>query len=316
MRFVTAFLLMAMMVVLSGCNVEERERMANDTAGQAVKERAAESVAAAEAPQAAKIDRGYTSDSDSVQTSMVVSASQVQAATSPIDRKVIRNAELSIEVDSPTAGQSRITSIAESLGGFVVTSEFKQQDGRGQTRSGETVTVIVRVPSTQFGAALEQIRSVGSRVIHEKVASQDVTEEYIDLEARIRTKKALEAQFLEIMKQARKVSEALEVQSEIAEVRTEIERLEGRRRFLENQSALSTINITLQMPAPLVTATTSGFGADIKQAFGDGVDTGAAIISGLIRLLIVMVPITLFVLLPAVLIGRYLIRRFNMTGSP
>src|SRR6185295_6582072 len=102
----------------------------------------------------------------------------------------------------------------------------------------------------------------------EKVSGQDVSEEYLDLEARIRSKKALETQFLEIMKQARKVSDALEVQGELADVRTEIERFEGRRRFLENQSTLSTITATLQMPAPLVVATTTGFSHSIKEAFG------------------------------------------------
>ena len=87
-----------------------------------------------------------------------------------------------------------------------------------------------------------------------KISGQDVSEEYLDLEARLRTKKALEAQFLEIMKQARKVQDALDVQSQLADVRTEIERLEGRRRFLENQAALSTITTTLQMPQPIIAA--------------------------------------------------------------
>ena len=121
---------------------------------------------------------------------------------------------------------------------------------------------------------------MGGRILHEKSSGQDVTEEYIDLEARIRTKKALEAQFLEIMKQARKISDAMEVQTQLAEVRTEIERLEGRRRFLENQSALSTINITLHTPTPVVAAATRGFVYDLKAAFGDGMDTGERDIPG------------------------------------
>ncbi len=73
-----------------------------------------------------------------------------------------------------------------------------------------------------------------------------MTEEYIDLEARIRTQQALEAQFLEIMKGAKEVSDALQVQRELANVRTEIERVEGRRRFLESQTSLSTIKVTLE----------------------------------------------------------------------
>ncbi len=152
----------------------------------------------------------------------------VQAAAT--DRKIIRNAELAIELAAPTEGQRKITAIAEAHGGFVVTSEFKQNEGGNQPAASSTVNVVVRVPSMQFAAVVQEIESMGGRVKQRKVTGQDVTEEYIDLEARIRTKRALEAQFLEIMKQAHKVSDALEVQSQLAEVRTEIERLEGRRR--------------------------------------------------------------------------------------
>ena len=115
---------------------------------------------------------------------------------------------------------------------------------------------------------------------------------------RASARRALEAQFLEIMKQARKISDAMEVQTQLAEVRTEIERLEGRRRFLENQSALSTINITLHTPTPVVAAATRGFVYDLKAAFGDGMDTGAGIFLGIIQFVIVMIPVMLFIVIP------------------
>jgi hypothetical protein len=242
-------------------------------------------------------------------------AGVVQAAELASERKIIRDAELTIEVDAPKDGQARIGSIAESLGGFVVTSEFKQNGG-GPSRPRETVTVVVRVPANQFNAALEAIRGLAGRVVQEKQSGQDVTEEYIDLEARIRTQKALEGQFLEIMKQARKVEDALEVQRQLAEVRNEIERLEGRRRFLDNRSSLSTITVNLQTSAPLVTASTTGFGHDVKQAFGDGVDTAVAIVSGIIRLVIVLVPVVLFILLPAGLVLRFAVRRVPWFKKP
>jgi hypothetical protein len=235
-------------------------------------------------------------------------AATAEAVSQATARKIIRNAELSIEIEAPKEAQARIASIAESLGGFVVTSEFKQS-GSAASKPTETVTVVVRVPSSEFNAALEAIRGTGNRVIHEKVTGQDVTEEYIDLEARIRTQKALEGQFLEIMKQARKVEDALEVQRELAEVRSEIERLEGRRRFVDNKSSLSTITVTLQTPAPLVAATTSGFGHDVREAFGDGIDTAVQIVLGLIRFVIVLVPVAVLILLPGWLLLRQLIKR-------
>jgi len=242
-------------------------------------------------------------------------AQVAQASASAMDRKIIRNGNLALETDSPTDGLRRITAIAESLGGFVVTSEFKQTSSN-QSSANQSVTVVARVPSMQFSAALEQIRSVGSHVIQENISGQDVSEEYLDLEARIRTKKALEAQFLEIMKQAHKVSDALEVQSQIAEVRTEIERYEGRRRFLENQSALSTITITLQMPAPLVAATTTGFGQSIKATFGDAIDIAASIVLGLIKFIIVLTPIAIIFGIPAWLVWRTVRRRLPKKSEP
>jgi hypothetical protein len=246
-------------------------------------------------------------------------AELTKAAAEYTERKVIRNANLTLEVDSPTDTQARLTSVAESHGGFVVSSDFKRTETANQQPPAITVTVVLRVPSSQFGAALADIHGFAGRVKEEKTTGQDVTEEYIDLEARLRTKKALEAQFLEIMKQAHKISDALEVQSQIADVRADIERIEGRRRFLENQSALSTITVSLQTPAPpppIIATTKGGFRDSLAEAFGDCVDTGAAIITGLIRIIGVMIPVTLLVLLPGGLLLRVLLRRFKFERKP
>jgi Flp pilus assembly protein TadB len=164
------------------------------------------------------------------------------------------------------------------------------------------------VPAAQFGAALDQIRNAGSRVIQEKVTGQDVTEEFIDLEARIKTQKALELQFLEIMKQAHKVEDALEVQRQIADVRTEIEKLEGRKRFLENRASLSTITVNLLSPTAIA-VNTSGFGRSIREALAEGVDVAIAIVLFLIRFVIVMIPIVLLLILPLWLVARFIFRR-------
>ncbi len=90
-------------------------------------------------------------------------------------------------------------------------------------------------------------------------------------------------------------------------MRTEIERLEGRRRFLENQSALSTINITLHTPAPVVIATTAhGFWHEVKQAVGNGIDLASNITLGLIQFVIMLIPILLLIVLPLGLVWRLL----------
>jgi Domain of unknown function (DUF4349) len=236
------------------------------------------------------------------------SASATQGSAQITERKIIRNAEMTIEIDDPNEGLRKIATIAEKNGGFVVTSESRENQANAQNLSSTTVTVVARVPSAQFDEAVEAIRRISARIKLEKRSGVDVTEEYIDLEARIRTKRALEIQFLEIMRQARKISDALEVQSQLANVRTEIESLEGRRRFLENKSALSTISVTLQTPAPLLAATTSGFQQNMKMAFGDGLDTASEIVLGIIRFVMVMIPIALFIMFPSWLLFRWLRR--------
>lgn len=160
-------------------------------------------------------------------------ADQSLSMAEAMNRKILRNADLVLEVSDPVISQREITSIAESLGGFVVSSESRHRPTEDSGKQELEINVVVRVAAANFSSALEQVRAQGSRVIQEKTTGQDVTEEFIDLEARIKTQKALESQFLEIMKQANKVADALDVQRQVAEVRTEIEKLEGRKRFLE-----------------------------------------------------------------------------------
>ncbi|MGI9107385.1 MAG: DUF4349 domain-containing protein [Pyrinomonadaceae bacterium] len=245
-----------------------------------------------------------------LQSVSLVQASQAQASQQvAVERKIIRDADINLEVASPAEGQRKLGAIAEAHGGFVVTSESRQVDNASRdSQPAEIVTVQLRVPASRFDAVLAEIRAVGSRVRAEKQTGKDVTEEFIDLDARLRTQRALEAQFLEIMKRADKVSDALEVHSQLAGVRTEIERVEGRRRFLENQAALSTINATLQPPASLVSVNTSGFFFNIKSAFGDGIDIAAAIILGIIRFGIALLPVVLLIVLPLALLWRFLLR--------
>lgn len=252
----------------------------------------------------AAVPAGTGANSVPAATVSLEQAAESQSASQAVERKIIRNADLVLEVDDPAETQRRVAGIADSNGGFVVTSEMQQAGGGSQT-----VTVTVRVPAAQFGAAMDALRGVAKRIVSEKVSGQDVTEEYIDLEARIRTKQALEAQFLEIMKQARTVSDALEVQTEIANVRTEIEQLEGRRRFLENHASLSTITIRLQGPTPVVTASGNGILDALRYAFGDAVDTANGIVTGFIRLLGVLTPVVVLIGLPLWFLLRWLWRR-------
>jgi Domain of unknown function (DUF4349) len=265
------------------------------------------SAAKATAPADSRAAVGGGAQAPTTQDVSLQQAGDSQAQPAAVERKIIRDATLTLEVDAPVKAMERVTSIAESRGGFVVSSETRNESGARGGKAYEVITVQVRVPSARFDDALREIRAAGGAVTSEKVSGKDVTEEYIDLEARLRTQRALEAQLLDIMKTAREVSDAISVQRELTNVRTEIERVEGRRRFLENQSSLSTINVTLRPPAPLIG--TTGFFHSVGEALGDGIDIAAAITLFLIRALLALLPVALFLGVPAYFILRYLVRR-------
>ncbi|MEP6944817.1 MAG: DUF4349 domain-containing protein [Acidobacteriota bacterium] len=226
--------------------------------------------------------------------------------TAPTDRKIVRNAELSLEADSPEQAQQTITSIAESKGGFVVESQQSSSDTK--VRTSDVVTMTVRVPSAKFLEALDEIRKTGSRVIVETIKGTDVTEEFIDIEARLKAQMALEQQFIEIMKKANSVDDALNVQRQLADVRGEIEKVEGRRRFLENQASLSTVKVKLQSPVAF-SANSSGFGYRLKESFSAGFDFASSFVLGLVTLVVGILPFAVLIGLPGFFIVRYFMRR-------
>ena len=298
MRLSLALLLSVTLLGISGCLRGNRSQISEP----------AESTGRARTEAQSKLESNDSLDLPK-QTASLNQADAANLASPAIERKIIRNANLTIEVTSPPESQRKISTIAESHQGFVVTSEATQRTTEDASKPLITVNLVVRVPAAQFNQTMEEIRAIGARIIQEKITGQDVTEEFMDLEARIKNQKALEAQFLEIMKRAAKVEDALNVQRQLADVRTEIEKLEGRRRFLENQASLSTITVTLQSPTQIVNA--AGFWYSIRSAFSDGVEAATAIVLFLIRVVIALLPILILFVLPIALIARFIFKRMR-----
>jgi hypothetical protein len=297
MRSLSFLLLLAVMFGQLGCYRYAAERTSATSApesGQQVTKDAEKSMA-----------RPSEVVTQPVSLNQADSAETVAAAA---DRKIIENAELTLEVASPNEAQSAISSIASSHGGFVVTSETKQTESADPAKRNLEVKLTARVPSNQFDAAVTAIEKLATNVIHRSISGNDVTEEFIDLEARIKTQKALELQFMQILKQAGKIADALEVQRQIADVRTDIEKLEGRKRFLENRSSLSTIAVEIKPPIVIVVST-SGFGRTLRESVSESVDVASAIVLGLTHFVIVMIPIVVLIILPIVLVAYFFVRR-------
>ena len=285
-------------ISVANAAVVEDRRFANANASNA---------AANAAPAVRTVQQpGRTQAVLATQPTSLNQAQRSQEPPAATDRKVIRNAELNLESDTPDEVQRAIGGIAERKGGFVVEAQQNITDKTSLKR--DTVLISVRVPADKFADTLDEIRLSAERVVSENVKGEDVTEEFIDVEARLKAKKALEQQFMEIMKRAHSVEDALNVQSELADVRSEIERIEGRKRFLENQSSMSTIRIKLQTPEA-ISRTSDGFSDKLSTSFGTGLDFALNFVLGFVTFLVGALPLALFVGVPAYFIVRAVMKR-------
>jgi hypothetical protein len=229
------------------------------------------------------------------QTISYSEAEQSQNVPTITARKIIRNANLTLETPVTDDAQRKITSIAEAKNGFVV--DTTQEKGGFAAASNKTVQMTIRVPAEQFEQALTEIRALANRVTTEKISGEDVTEKFVDLEARLRTKMALETQFFEILKQARTVGETLEIQQKLGDVRSEIEQLQGQLRLLQNQASLSTIRIRLETPMSF-SSSLSNFFANLGDTVAYGFSAALYLIIGLIWLVLALSPFAILIGVP------------------
>ncbi len=162
------------------------------------------------------------------------------AGTSPdaFTRSVIRTARLAVEVDRYDAGARRLLDVAEGAGGFIADSSYGEDDGRPR---GEFT---LRVPAGRFAAAIKDVEAMGM-VRQRQISAQDVTEEYVDLQARQRNLERHEQQLLTFMDRATKVPDLLAVEQELSRVRGQIEQITGRLRYLAHNVEMASITVVL-----------------------------------------------------------------------
>ncbi len=172
---------------------------------------------------------------------------EVQAESAqPLDRMIIRTAQLSVEVGEMENALSQVRTIAQAGGGFVSASNTRVERNGDQERTVADLTIQVR--SDAADSTLSALRALG-KVTTESSGSQDVTEEYVDLDSNLRNLQASEAAILKLMDKATRIEDVISLQRELTNVRGQIERIQGRKRFLERRSDMATITLALRLPA-------------------------------------------------------------------
>jgi hypothetical protein len=191
---------------------------------------------------------------------------------------IIRTGNASVEVDTLAAGVRRVRDLAQRVGGFVANTSM--QAGHDQTKAA---TIEIRLPSSRFDEAIAGITPLG-RVESVNVSAEDVGEEFVDVTARVSNAHRLEARLIEVLAtKTGKLRDVLEVEREIARVREEIERMEGRLRYLRTRTSVSSLTITVHEAYPVVgqVGSSSVMGEAFKQSWRNFVNFSARFIAAL-----------------------------------
>jgi hypothetical protein len=190
---------------------------------------------------------------------------------------VIRTATASIEVDSLEPAVAELKQLAARLGGYVANSGI--QAGRSRLRQA---VIEVKIPAARFEDVLSGLAPIG-KLESVNVSAQDVGEEYVDVNARMENARRLERRLIDLLAtRAGKLKDVLDVEQALARVREEIERYEGRIRYLRAHTATSTLSVTVHEPIPVVgDAGRSVMGEAFKQAWRNFVTLVAVFVQSL-----------------------------------
>ncbi|MGE5530312.1 MAG: DUF4349 domain-containing protein [Patescibacteria group bacterium] len=174
---------------------------------------------------------------------------EARSAAEPLPgeaRKVISTAKLEIKVRSAPAAADTLARMAVAAGGFVQSSNtYIPEDRSREPGVGRYAELVLRIPAGRFQRFLAAAGNLG-RIVRKEISGVDVTEDYIDLQARLRNWEHQERQLIAIMARAKTVGEVLAVQEELGRVRETIEEIQGKIKYYDHHVALATVNVTLR----------------------------------------------------------------------
>lgn len=154
-----------------------------------------------------------------------------------IEKKIIKKAQVGYQVDDYAAEMDRVRGLVSKYEGYI-SSENAECSNYKQGNS-----LIIRLPSDGLDPFMDELTNGPKRLDYKRVTAQDVTEEFVDIQARLKTKREVEARFREILGKAKTIEEILEVENQLRGIREEIEAKEGRLKYLENLVGLSTVDL-------------------------------------------------------------------------
>lgn len=302
-RTAASTLIVAALLASAGCSVVTRDQGTESSSSTRygyetppVQDGAKSSSGAAVAPDSASVSVG----APEALTSAEVRGSADSAAAEK--QLMIRTANMRVQVKDVDAAVSRLRALTAEFGGLVEALQVSSQQevpiyrptvvGVTSDAAPLAAYATVRVPQAKFDAFVARVVSLG-KVLTQSESGTDVTQQHIDLTARLTTLRAEEARLREFLKAAKTVQDMLAVESELSRVRGEIESMQGQLDYLDKQIAMSALTVELVRPTPVVQPAGTDWG--FADALRNGIRGAAALVAGMITVLIGLLPLVVLI---------------------
>ncbi|MDF2788837.1 MAG: hypothetical protein K0S80_1935 [Neobacillus sp.] len=264
----------------------------------------------------AGIDSGKSAIEEKSQVSFDNNAKQEKAAQTDMvvpNQMVIYQADLQLRVKKFEETLQNIEEQVSKYGGYISESNVSK-DGVEQV-SGQ---ITVRIPQKNFQVFLHDAEGQAAEVLQRNLTGTDVTEEYVDLDSRLKSKRVVEERLTSFMQSAQKTEDLLKISADLAAVQEEIETILGRMKYLENQTSLSTVHIALyenKVIVPNLEDDDLNTWDKTKKQFMKSTNMLLAAISGLIVFIVGNIPILVIVAGASVFIYLYIKKMRKRNGN-
>lgn len=230
-----------------------------------------------------------------------------KTVSDPNAQLIVKNGTLSIQVGKLDTALAAAQSAITGLGGYVSDSQ------RSNAGDQSTAQVTYRIPAAKWDAALDALHKIASKIVTEQTTAVEVTGQVLDLGARITNLQVTEQALQAIMARATKIQDVLDVQTQLTDVRGQIEELQTETAHLEKQAALGTLMVSFSLPVTPIAAVTTGWdpGSDLDRAVAQLVSIGQGLLTDAVWFVVVWVPVLVglgVVALVASLVARALRR--------
>ncbi|MCS7459255.1 DUF4349 domain-containing protein [Paenibacillus doosanensis] len=279
---------------VSGCGAADSNKSAASTESLAVRQSSAadakSAAPAAGATSMASADQAGAAQTESGARPADSFDGNAAADVNALDRKIIYQASLTMQVEQYEEASGKIEEAVKQAGGYVL--QFDQNE----TAYEKYGNFVIKVPAGGFTSLLTQLEKIHS-TSQKNVRGQDVSEEYVDLAARLKAKQVVESRLIAFMEKATKTDELLAFSNELGKVQEEIERIKGRMRYLDQNVSYSTVELRLSQKIGSAAVIGAQDGGPLTKRAAEALHGSAAILSVIFQWIVVAAAALLPVLL-------------------